>query len=760
MGRIVKYTRRAFLGLGAAAAGGLAVGYYFYRKPYANPLKALVAEGEVTFNPYLTIGLDNSITIIAPRAEMGQGIHTTLAAFVAEELDVDLGSVAVEHGPASPAYFNEAMLTNGGPYPFFDNSIAAQMTQTALGVVAKFLAMQVTGGSSATVDAFVKMREAGAGARQVLMEAAAENLGVALNELETGNGQVVHTPTGNALIYGALAGDAARRDAPARPPLRPASEWRLLGKPQPRVDGRDKVTGAPIFGIDVELPDMLHGTVIMSPRFGAGPRSVEMEAARSVPGVREIVPIETTTGQGFGIIADHTWAAFRGAEALKVVWEDAAYPPDTAGLEALYDAALEAPASHTFIESGNVERAFADAPADDLLEADYVAPFLAHATMEPMNATARFRDGHLEIWTGTQAPGIVQMTAATLLGIDRDAVTVTTTRLGGGFGRRGEVDYPLYAAALAARTDGCPIKVTWTREEDTRHDAYRPMGKARFRALAPKDALPTALDVRIASPSVMASAMKRTFPDLASMGADKTLVEGAHDQPLTISHRRFEACQIDFDIPVGFWRSVGNSMNAFFYEGFMDEMAERAGRDPLDFRLALMNEVEHGPARAVLKRVAEMASWTSPLPEGRGRGIAHTLSFGTWVAEVVEVTATEDGIRIDKVWCTADPGVAIDPGLFRDQMMSGIVFGLCQAISQEVTFADGMVEQSNFHDFDILDLGRCPPIEIEILQNSPRIGGAGEPGTPPAAPALANAIFAATGTRLRRMPFNKTVDFA
>lgn len=759
MGRLGKITRRSFLGVGIAAAGGLAVGYYYYRKPYANPLEAMLAEGESTFNPFVKVAADNTVTLYTPRAEMGQGVQTTLAALIAEELDVDLDQVHVEHGLPSPAYYNAAMLEEGSPFPFFDDSFTAEMARSAMGVVAKFLAMQVTGGSSAMADGYDKMRHAGCAARHVLVAAAAARWNVDAGGLKTANGGVINPADGKRLTYGELAADAAKLEPPSDIVLRPRSEWRLLGKPQSRVEGRDKVTGAPIFGIDVQLPELLYGTVKMSPRFGAGAKSVDTSAALKVSGVLEVIPIETSTGKGFGIVAENTWAAFQGAEALDVTWDTAGYPSETDGLAALYDAALDAETSFTLGGAGDVDAAFSDAPESEVLEADYAVPFLAHATMEPMNATAQFADGKLEIWTGTQAPGLVQMKTADLLDIDSDAVTVNTTRLGGGFGRRAEIDFSLYAAALAAKTGGKPIKVTWTREEDTRHDAYRPMAKGRFRARI-GNAKATALDMKIAAPSIMASLLSRTFPGLTPMGPDKSILDGAFNQPMTLSDRRYSAAVVDFDIPVGFWRAVGNSYNGFFHEGFVDEMAHKAGQDPLEFRLSLMNDAEHRPAREVLRKAAEMSNWSTPLPPGKGRGIAHVLSFGTWVAQVVQVTAGDDGVRIENVWCAADPGTVLDPVIFRDQMMSGIVFGLSQAINQEITFADGEVEQGNFTDYDAMRMNQCPRIEVALLENSPRLGGAGEPGTPPAAPALANAIFAATGKRIRQMPFNQDVDFA
>ncbi|NJM36194.1 MAG: xanthine dehydrogenase family protein molybdopterin-binding subunit, partial [Rhodomicrobium sp.] len=483
MGKLVKYTRRAFLGIGVLAAGGFAVGYYYYRQPYDNPLKDNLTEGEATFNPYVKIASDGTITIIAPRAEMGQGVQTTLAALVAEELDVALDKVTVEHGPASPAYYNGAMLKMGGPFPWFDDSFMAEATRGAMGVVSKFLGLQVTGGSSATVDAFEKMRAAGAAAREVLKAAAAKEWGVSAGTLRTGDGAVVDPASGKRLTYGALATKAAEIDPPSDVKLRPRSEWKLLGKPQNRVEGHEKVTGGRIFGIDVQLPDMLYATVKMSPRFGVGADSVDKAGALKVKGVIAVEEIKTTTGEGFGIIAENSWAAFKGAEALNVIWAKAPYPGDDAAQDPLFKAALDGGEAFELGGAGDVDAAFASAQASEIVEADYAVPFLAHACMEPMNATARFKDGKLEIWLGTQAPGIVQMVCSSLLGIESDAVTVHTAHLGGGFGRRGEADFPLYAAALAAKTDGRPVKVTWTREEDTRHDVYRPRAAARMRAV-------------------------------------------------------------------------------------------------------------------------------------------------------------------------------------------------------------------------------------------------------------------------------------
>ncbi|MCF6272271.1 MAG: molybdopterin-dependent oxidoreductase [Rhodobacteraceae bacterium] len=755
MGKIAKYTRRGFMGLGIAAAGGLAVGYYYYKKPYPNPLPDRLEPGHFSFTPYVIIGTDGAITIITPRAEMGQGTHTTLAAFVAEELDVDMNQITTDHGPAAPVYYNTAAMAEGGPHPFFEDGFVAEALRSAMGVLGKFLALQITGGSTAMIDGFDKMREAGAMAREVLKMAAAARWGVSLELLTTASGEVLH-PDGTRLGYGDIAAEAALLEAPKSVVLKDPSEWRILGKSQTRVELLDKVTGAPIFGIDVELPDMLHATVAMAPRFGTKPLSADKAAALATPGVLNVVEISTATVTGFAVIASNTWAAFEGARALAPTWGAASYPNDSAGLTALFERALEDEASFTFGGEGDAIEALQG--ATDVIEARYSVPYLAHTTMEPMNATAQLQNGKLQLWVGTQAPGLAKMVAADLLGIDADNVEVVTTRMGGGFGRRAEVDAAVYAALVAAETGGRPVKVTWSREEDIRHDAFRPMSLAHLRGTI-KDGMPEALDMKVAAPSILKSLLARTFPSMNSPGNERAILDGAFDQPYSWPHARFAAHQVDTDIPVGFWRSVGYSGNGFIFESFLDELAASGGQDPLEMRLAMMKDPRHAPAREVLKAVAEMASWGQSLPEGVGQGIAHVLSFGTWVAEVVQVDMRSGAVKIDKVWAAADPGLVLDPANFSDQISSGIIYGLSAAIGQQITFSDGMVEQENFYDYDALRMAGCPEIEVALLENSPRMGGAGEPGTPPVAAALGNAIFAASGQRLRALPFGNAVGF-
>lgn len=756
MSRIGKITRRTLLVAAVAAAGGAAFGYYTYRKPYPNPLEKDLASGEATFNPYVKIAPDNTITVIAPRAEMGQGIATSLAALVAEELNVRLDQVKVEHGPADWSYYNAAMLEEGGPFAFYNEGAVAETVRGLMGGLGKVFGLQGTGGSASIRDGFDKMREAGAAAREMLITAAAARLKVPAGELVANEGTIAHKGSGQSVTYGEVAAEAAKLDVPAVR-LKEKSEWKILGKPQPRTDMLAKVTGAPIFGVDVTLPDMLYGTVKMSPRFWAKPVKVDTSKAEKMPGVVKIVPIETTYGSGFGVIAENTWAAFNAADAIEVEWGAADYPTDGAGVDmALQDAlAVEGSALR---DDGDVDAAFADAPRERLVEAEYSVPFLAHACMEPMNATARLKDGVLDIWSPNQFPTMTRLLCAELAGVERDRTFVHTTFLGGGFGRRGEMDYSMYAAVLAKAVEGRPVKVTWTREEDTRHDAYRPPALGRFRARLGDDGMPVAVDMQISSPSLMASMMKRIFPSLSPMGPDKSIVEGSYDQPYSIANYRVSAHKAEFSIPVGFWRSVGNSYNGFFHECFMDEIAAAGKVDPVEMRRKLM--ADFPAALAVVNKVAEMAKWGEPLPAGKAKGFAFTLSFGSWVGEIVQVADTPDGIRIEKVWIAADVGTAIDPSIIEAQLFSGAIYGMSAAMGQEITFADGMVEQSNFHDFDAMRINQCPTFEVAVLENYHKMGGAGEVGTPPAAAALANAVSALTGKRVRSLPIAKQAVFA
>lgn len=757
MSKLGTITRRGFLGLAALAAGGFAVGYYFYKQPFPNPLEDDLAEGEATFNPFVKIASDDTITIIVPRAEMGQGVTTTLAALVAEELDASLESVVVEHGPAASAYANIAMLSEAVPFPRFDQSTLAELARSGMAVVGKYLAVQGTGGSSSAVDAYEKMRMAGAAARETLKAAAATRLGVNVDRLTTENGRIV-ADSGESLSYGDLAAEAAALPVPQDVQLRPQADWKLLGKSLPRTDMLAKVTGAPIFGVDVTLPDMVFATVRMNPHLGGKMHSMDASAAEAMPGVIKVVPLESYLGSGYAVIARSTWHAFRAADAVVPQWAAASYPDSQDEIWSQLEQAVAAPGGSEMRDDGNVDTEFADAPQEHIIEAEYRVPFLAHATMEPMNATAQLRDGVLDIWAPNQVPTLVRTVCARELGLAEENCRVHTTYLGGGFGRRLEVDYALYAALLARETEGRPVKVIWTREEDTTHDMYRPAALGRFRARLGEDGFPQAVEMRIAAPSVTRSFVGRLFPSLPMMGSDPTIVDGSYNQPYTIPSYRVTGIVAPASIPVASWRSVGNSYNGFFHECFMDEIAVAGGKDPIELRRKLM--AEHRTAIGVIDRVAEMADWGVQLPEGRARGFAFTYSFGSWVAEIVEVADTPAGIRIEKVWIAADLGLVLDPAIVEAQLISGAIYGLSSAIGQEITVAEGMIEQTNFHDFDAMRMHQCPTFEVAILETSARMGGAGEPGTPPAVAALANAVSVLKGERMRRLPLSSNVLFA
>lgn len=758
MARLGTIARRSFLFGTAVIAGGAAFGYYKYNKPFDNPLLKDLKDGETGLTAYIKIARDNRITLIVPRAEMGQGVSTTLAALVAEELGVELNQVSVEHGRAAPAYYNRAALAEGAPVPRFDEGFTAEGVRGAMGVIARFLGVQFTGGSSSTIDAFDPMRQAGAMAREMLKQEAARRLGTTADKLTASKAVVTDTATGKSFTYGELAEEAAKVVPDVLPALKQPSDWTLLGKPQMRTDMLAKVTGAPIYGVDVDLPDMLQATVRLSPFPGGRVKSLDTEQALKLRGVMKIVPIHSPFGQGFGVIADNTWRAFQAADAVAVEWEEPSEPFSSKAAFAALDKALNTESPFSLRTLGDPDAALAQTPAERRLEATYRLPYLSQAPLEPMNATAELKDGRLTIWAPTQVPGIVQMVAERITGLEPDRITIHTTRLGGGFGRRLEADYCDYAIRLAMQAEGRPVKVTWTREEDMAHGPYRPAAVGRYQAALDPDGMPLAVRGSLASQSILTDAIGRIAPLLPVAGPDNTMLDGAYNQPYALEHHRVDARKVALPVPVGFWRSVGYSINTVMQECFLDEVAAKGGIDALEMRRRLLS---HDPAAlGVLETVAKSAGWGEPLPKGRARGMAYALSFGTHVAEVVEVAETEAGIRIDKVWCAADPGTVLDPGIFEAQMMSGIVYGLSAAVGQEITLADGVVEQQNFGDYAPLRMNQTPAIEIQILQNSPFMGGAGEPGTPPVMAALVNAVSALTGNRIRELPLGKSVSFA
>ena len=744
MGWLGKIARRSFLVGSVAVAGGVAFGVWQYRRPLENPLSP--ADG-TALNPFLIIDGDG-VTLVTGRAEMGQGVNTTLAAMLAEELDLDWEAVRVTHGPAAPAYYNSVLGEAGLPVAEYGMSDFQHRIAGAMGAAGRLLGLQITGGSTSARDGWARLRHAGASAREALKQAAGERLGIDPVRLQTEAGAVI-APDGTRLAYADLAEAAARIDPPQVAP-RPASQWTLLGQSLPSPDSWDKVTGGATYGVDIRLPGMVFASPRMSPRLGGTMERFDPEPALAVPGVQRVIDL----GAGVAVVASNSWAAMEGAKAVEVAWGPAPYPGTTEAIFERIAEAFDRRRNSRLRNDGNVDRALEGAA--EVLEAEYRLPFLAHSTMEPMNATALYTDGMLEIWAGNQTPRVQAREAAAALGLSADRITVHTPLMGGGFGRRLEADYSVLAARVAKEMPGTPVQVVWSREEDMTHDFYRPGVIARMRG-AVADGRALAYEGRIAAPSVTQQAVARMM-GLPMAGPDKGHVEGAFDQPYAIPHYRIEGYLADLDIPLGFWRSVGNSHNGFIHEGFMDELAHAAGRDPLAFRLDLMRPASDIAANA-LETVGRMADWDAPRRAGTGKGVAFTWSFGTPVAQVIEVVDEGGLIRIARAWICCDMGRALDPGIVQQQMESGLIYGLSAAVTGEITFADGEVQERNFPDYDALRMPAVPRIETLIHQVQDRMGGAGEPSTPPAAAALANAIFDLTGERIRELPLNKHVDF-
>jgi isoquinoline 1-oxidoreductase subunit beta len=745
MSRIGKITRRSFLVVGAVVAGGAAFAAYKISEVPENPLKA--GPDGMPVNPWVIITADG-VTVIAPRAEMGQGISTTLTALVAEELDVDWEQVRVLHGPPAQAYYNNGFMSKMSPVPEYQQSLEEKSHNRLLDALPKVFSLQLTGGSTGTMDGFVRMRQAGAGAREALKAAAAKRLGVAPDSLKTEGGKVIGTKT---FTYGELAAEAAGL-VPDDVVLRDPSTWRYLGKAMPRLDMVAKSTGTAEFGIDIHEPGMAFAALRMNPKRGGSMQGFDAGPAMAVAGVERVIDL----GTGVAVVANNTWSAMQGAEAMEIRWGAADYPADSAAMFARIEEAFLGEWNSRLRDDGDVEAELAK--GDEIL-AEYRVPFLAHASMEPLNATALMSDGQLVVWCGNQAPVMTRNACAAAVGLSSDAVTLHTQVMGGGFGGRTDPDPAVYAARVAAEMPGRMVKVTWSREEDLRHDYYRPAALARFKGRI-ENGTPTALWGRMSGPAVLASAAPRLF-GFSPPGPDKGHVEGGFDQPYALANYRYDGYVADLSVPLGFWRSVGNSVNAFFLESFIDELAFAAKADALAFRLGLMKDA-HGPSAALLEKVRDMSGWDTLKRPGFGRGVAFTYSFGTPVAEVIEVQDTGNGIRPTRAWIACDPGVALDPGIIEAQMTGGMVYGLSAAMFGEITFKDQEVEQSNFWDYEAVRMTNCPAMEVAILTANGatgHMGGVGEPGTPPAAPALANALFDLTGTRARELPLSKSFTF-
>jgi isoquinoline 1-oxidoreductase beta subunit len=705
-----RVSRRGFLQAGASAGGGLLLSLSL---PFAGRGADAADAGGFAPNAFIRIDGGGQIVLTMPYVEMGQGTYTAIPMLIAEELEVDLKQVRLDHAPPNEKLYGNPLL--GG--------------------------VQATGNSNAIRASWQPLREAGAAARTMLVAAAAKRWNVDPSSCRAQNGEVVHAPTGRRLKYGELAADAARLPVPENVALKRPQDFKLIGKPVKRLDAPAKVNGTAVYGIDVRPAGVKIATLAQSPVFGGRVKSVDDAAAKAVNGVRRIVRLDDAVA----VVADHMGAAKKGLAALVVEWDDGPHAKlNTADIVGeLEKAALNPGAIAQNV--GDVDKAMAGAASK--VEAAYQIPFLAHATMEPMNCTAHVRQDSCEIWIGTQVMARVQEAAAKTAGLPLDKVVVHNHLLGGGFGRRLEIDAVTRAVQIAKQVDG-PVKVVWTREEDIQHDMYRPYWFDRLTAGLDEKGKPVAWNHRFAGSSVTA----RWAPPFFKDGLDPDTTEGAIDLVYALPNLHVEYVRVEPPgIPTAFWRSVGPSHNVFVTESFIDELAAAAKQDPVAYRRALLDKMPR--AKAVLDLAAEKAGWGRQLPKGTGRGVSLQSAFATYMAQIAEVEVSKEGaVRVRRVVCAVDCGTPVNPDTIRAQIEGGIMFGVTAALYGEITVKDGRVEQTNFDTYQMLRINEAPAIEVYIVQSSEPPGGIGETGTSAIPAAVTNAIFAATGKRLRKLP--------
>ncbi|WP_416898465.1 MAG: molybdopterin cofactor-binding domain-containing protein [Minwuia sp.] len=749
MARPKRRSRRAFLIGGAVAAGALVVGWRFLTPSEGASADELMnpGDGETALNAWVKIAADGTTTIAVPRSEMGQGVQTSLPMILAEELDADWSKVRIVDAEVDPVYVNEVMLPEGFPFGPHDESFMAESARDAGRWLSKLIGVQATGGSTSVRAAWGPMREAGAAAKAMLLAAAAEQLDVSAGELKAENGIVTHAASGRSVGYGEVSKRAATKSPPETLVLKQPSAFRLIGTPVARLDVPAKVDGSAVFGADVKLPGMLYATLRHTPVVGATVKRFNPADVARMPGVHKA----TAVPGGIAVIADSYWRAKKAVDSLAIDWEMAeAWQGSSDDIFRQFEAALG--------EDGFVYQDDGDAverleTASDVFEATYRAPFLAHATMEPMSCTALMQNETLQVWAPTQAPGVMRWIAAGEADLDEANVTVHVTYLGGGFGRRGEPDFVRQAVKLAMEAPGRPVKLIWSREEDMKNDTYRPAGLSHFRVTLDPDGYPAAWRNKVVGPSVSGQATQRYLPFGSDAGPDRTTVDGAAWLPYRTPDIRVEHILSRVPMRIGFWRSVGHSHNAFFTESVIDELAHKAGQDPYRYRRHLLRD--HPRYLKVLDEAAAKAGWDRPAAEGRALGIALHESFGAIVAQVAEVSIENGAPRVHRVACAIDCGIVINPDTLVAQMESGIVYGLSAALWGEITFENGEPQQSNFPDYEVIRMANMPEIETVIMPSAEAPGGAGEPGTPPIAPAVANALFRLTGRRVRELPLMK-----
>ena len=693
-------SRRVFLKKSTLTFTGLIIGFTY--EPESS--LAVKVENAEELGIWIRIAPDGSTTLIVPSSEMGQGVNTSLSMILAEELEADWQSVKTETAPVNSKYINPE--SNSG---------------------------QMTAGSSSVKGFWNPLRKAGAAVRLMLQKAAAQKWEIPIEECVAKSGYIYRKNSSQKLSYGELAEAAGKIDIPSDPPLKNSKDYNLVGKSIKRIDIPSKTNGSAQFGIDVRLPEMMYATIRQSPVFGGEVLSYDEDAAKSIRGVKKV----TLIPNGIAVIADNTWRAKRGMEVLNLKFHGG----KTIGLESQQ---VQKELLKALDDEGKTK-----IEANKVLDLEYEVPFLAHAPLEPMNCTANVTDNFCEVWVPTQSQGGCMDAAKEITELDEEQIQIHTTYLGGGFGRRGETDY-VKQSLILAKALGKPIKVTWMREEDMQHDFYRPASMSRFQIGLNKDGFPISWNNQLASPSIL----KRFFAPMAWFNIDPLSTEGADEIPYAIEDFNFDYSVVDSGVPVGFWRSVGSSFNAFFTESAIDEAAHLAQQDQFDYRMKLLS----GKPRfqKVLEKVMRESKWGRILPKGHGLGISIHKTRGSIAGAVIEVSTDVNGmLNLNKAWIAIDCGKVINPNTVRAQMEGGFTFGLSATLGEEITLKDGRVEQSNFHDYSILRLKGSPDISVEIIESGNEIGGVGEVAVPLAAPALTNAIFSSSGRRIRSLPLSK-----
>jgi isoquinoline 1-oxidoreductase subunit beta len=715
----------------------------------------LPKEGDVALNGWIKIAADSTVVLAMPRSEMGQGVHTALPMLVAEELDIPLSQVRIAQSGLDKIYGNVAMFVSALPFHPKDGepghqTLLVKAGEWVVGKVARELGVVVTGGSSSVADAWEPLRMAAATVRAQLVGAAAAQWGVPVAQVSISNGML--SAGGKTAQLGELA-KAAASVSPGDVKVKSPKDFKLLGTAAARTDVPAKVNGTAQFGIDVRLPGMVFAAVRLCPMLGGSPGTVDSSKALALPGVERVVSLPRLGGgtAGFAVVGVTTWHAQQGVQALQVQWQQRPLGAlDSAKIEVqLRDAAAQG-GGFTFHSRGSVDDA--ERSASRKIEAIYSAPYLAHATMEPMNCTAQVLDGKVTVWAPTQVPQMARDAAALVAGVPKEAVTVHVTLLGGGFGRRLEVDFVAQAVRVAMDCAGRPVQLLYSREEDMGHDFYRPAHAALLRASIDASGAVSSLRIQSAGDAITPRWFERAFPLLSGPldGPDKTTAEGLFDLPYNFANQHMSHMATKSGVPVGFWRSVGHSHNAFFSESFIDELAYALQSDPLEFRRHALAQAPR--YLAVLNLAADKAGWNTALPVGHARGIAMHESFGSIVAQVVEVSIEGGTPRVHRVVCAIDCGSVVNPGIIAQQVESSILFGLTAALYGRVDIKQGEVQQTNYSSYRMLGLAQAPTVQTFIVPSAAAPRGVGEPAVPPLAPALANALYSLNGVRLRALP--------